>query len=495
MSGAFVEVAALRAGVVGSPTSEILHDLSFTITAGERVALVGPSGAGKTSLIRLLLGLNRPVQRLAGRIAFDGADVQAMSPAALQAFRQHLVAFVPQNPASALDPLKPLDWQWRQNLSTIADAAQRSVAGRQLAAFGVDARLTAYPCEWSRGMQQRLLIAMALARAPRLLIMDEPTSALDPVLAAEVMRTVLDQARARGTAILLVTHHAGLAAAMTDRHIRLEAGRIVRDNAGQGATPGLAPLAMRAGATLAGEGPPILKAAQVTVTLGGRRVIEDVFLTLRPGSALAIVGESGAGKSTLVRALLGLLPIAEGTITRSGRTPGYVSQDPLSALHPTMTCFDAIAEPLSARRVPAAEIRARVDAIATLLGLTALILQRGTQTLSVGQAQRACLARALVANPALVVFDEPLSALDQATAEEVVAAMERARARFGTAMIVVTHDLGFARRIADDIIVLRQGRIVEAAPAEAFFRAPRSAYGRTLCDAARTLGDLPVLAA
>jgi peptide/nickel transport system ATP-binding protein len=336
-------------------------------------------------------------------------------------------------------------------------------------------------------MQQRLLIAMALARGPKLLVMDEPTSALDPIFAAEVIRAVTEHARAHRAALLLVTHHHGVAAALTNRTIRLEAGRVVA--AAPPAAVPRPPAPRMAGGATAGS-PPALAAHDITVALGGATILSGVSLELQPGASLAIVGESGAGKSTLVRALLGLLPLAGGSIARAGRAPGFVSQDPLSALHPAMTCFEAIAEPLLAQGVAQAEIAARVGAIATLLGLGPQHLQRGTHALSVGQAQRACLARALVANASLVVFDEPLSALDEGTAGEVIAAIERARAAHGTAMLFVTHDLGFARRIAESVVVLRHGRVVEAGPAEAFFRAPRTPYARALVQAAREIGEV-----
>ncbi len=492
MNRTLVEVSKLTAGVALPPAPAILEHVSFTIAAGERVALVGRSGAGKTSLVRLLLGLDRPVRRLAGRIAIDGQDLHRLSPVALRTLRQTTIAFVPQNPASALDPLKTLQAQWRQNLATIPEEGLRHDADRFLAAFGITERLSAYPCEWSRGMQQRLLIAMALARGPKLLIMDEPTSALDPIFAAEVMRAVREHSHASGAALLLVTHHQGVAAALADRHIRLDAGRIVAAARPASAT---SPEALPRRHAIGQAEPPALAAQAIAVALGGRTIVSDISLRIAPGAALAIVGESGAGKTTLVRALLGLLPLSAGNITRAGQAPGFVSQDPLSALHPAMTCFDAIAEPLLARGLAHAEIAARVHATAALLGLEEHHLQRASPSLSVGQAQRACLARALVANASLVVFDEPLSALDETTAGEVIAAIERARAAHGTAMLFVTHDLGFARRIAEHIVVLRQGRVVEAAPAADFFRAPRTPYGQALVDAARAIGEVQDAAA
>jgi peptide/nickel transport system ATP-binding protein len=488
-----LRIEGLTAAVAGR-NDPILSDVSFTVGAGERVALVGPSGAGKTTLARLLLGLDRPVARRSGQVILGRDDLCRLTAARLRDVRRRHLAFVAQNPASALDPLRTLQWQWDQNLSTIEDLDARRDAPGFLAAFDITDRLSAFPGEWSRGMLQRLVIAMALARRPKLLVMDEPTSALDPILGAEVMRHVLRHTRDLGTSLILVTHHLGLAAALTQRHIHLRAGRIV---------PDVLPLSARFEVTGHGNTAsrqahdplvPIIDARNVTVALGGREIVSDVSLQLNAGASIAIVGESGAGKSTLVRALLGLIPVSKGRIERRGQAPGLVSQDPLSALHPAMRCIDAIAEPLMVRGVAEPSRRARVREIASLLRLEPRHLDQLTQQLSVGQAQRACLARALIANPSLIVFDEPLSALDESTANEVVGAIQQARSSFGTAMVFVTHDLGFAQQVADEVHVLRHGRVVETASTRAFFTQPQSAYGRALLEAARSLGDVTAAA-
>jgi ABC-type glutathione transport system ATPase component len=192
-----LRIEGLTAAVAGR-NDPILSDVSFTVGAGERVALVGPSGAGKTTLARLLLGLDRPVARRSGQVILGRDDLCRLTAARLRDVRRRHLAFVAQNPASALDPLRTLQWQWDQNLSTIEDLDARRDAPGFLAAFDITDRLSAFPGEWSRGMLQRLVIAMALARRPKLLVMDEPTSALDPILGAEVMRHVLRHTRDLG---------------------------------------------------------------------------------------------------------------------------------------------------------------------------------------------------------------------------------------------------------------------------------------------------------
>ena len=482
-----VQVDHLSAGV--SRAHPILSDVSFSIGAGERVALVGPSGAGKTTLVRLLFGLDRPVQRTGGRVLVCGVELGACPKWRVREIRQRHLAFVPQNPASALDPLHTLRWQWDQNLSTIAEGIDRSDAPRFLTAFGISERLSSFPHEWSRGMLQRLLIAMALARKPTLLVMDEPTSALDPVLAAEIMQTTLRHLDSTGAALLLVTHHKGLARAMTNRRLGLRDGRIdselVSGDAGE-----VISIAHAEAQSAAPAATPVVEAQSISIKLADRTVVRNMSLKLTAGSAIAVVGESGAGKSTLVRAFLGIVPISSGQLRRDRHLPGFVSQDPLSALHPSMTCADAIGEPLIARGSEPTAVSQRVRDIASTLRLDERHLMLKTQALSIGQAQRACIARAMIANPAFIVFDEPLSALDEETGMEVIKVIKKLRADFGTAMLFVTHDLSFARTVADEIIVLRDGAEIERAPVDTFMRGPMSDYGQTLLLAARSLGDM-----
>ena len=489
-----LEVEDLVAGIGGGAAPPILSHVSFSMSAGERVALVGPSGAGKTSLVRLIMGLDEPVRRRSGRVRLGGEDVHAIGRRRLRDLRRRVLGFVPQNPASGFDPLKTLAWQWAQNLATIDDPTQRDAAQLYLAAFGIEGRLQAYPHAWSRGMLQRLLVAMALARRPRLLIMDEPTSALDPVLAAEVMAETARTAARQDTAILLITHHRGLANAFATRRLTLDRGRLLSTAESAAVTTSThAPrdADCATGATRqAGADTPVLEARELTVELGGRRVLDGVSLTLHHGECVAVIGESGAGKTTLVRTVLGLERATAGRITLGVERPGLVFQDPLGALNPAMRADAAVAEPLVAQGVHPAEAIAQARALARRLGLDDAQLEQRTHQLSVGQAQRVAIARALVCNARLIVLDEPLSALDHDTAQDVTGMIRGIRDAFGPAMLVVTHDLGFAARIADRVVVLRHGRHVETAAAAAFFERPATEYGRALLSAARSLGDV-----
>lgn len=492
MSGTLLQIEDLTAGVDDASVPAVLDRVSLSVGAGERVALVGPSGAGKTSLVRLAMGLDRPIRRRSGSVTLSGQDVFAVQPSELRSLRRRTVAFVPQNPASALDPLMPLAHQWRQNLTTICGTPDEAGAKAHLDRLGLTQTLDAHPNAWSRGMQQRLLIAMALVRQPRLLVLDEPTSALDPIHSADVMQRIVAHARETGMAVLMVTHHSGLAASTCERIVRMERGRVVACDGDRAAQLHWSevPVERRAGAGTPALGEPVMRFDRVDVERGGRTILKDVSFALRKGEALAVIGESGAGKSTLVQTVLGLLAPTAGRCTKMNDLPGLVFQDPLSALNPALRGDFAIAEPLVAGGQPVASSLREARVLAPRLGLDPSLLDRHAHDLSVGQAQRVCIARAVITNPRLIVLDEPLSALDHDRADEVIDLLLRLKSEFKPSLLVVTHDLGFARRIADRILVLRNGSVVECQDVEAFFAHPETEYSRALVSAARAIGDL-----
>lgn len=481
MSAPILAVEGLSAAIGGL---RVLLDATLAIRPGERVALVGPSGAGKTTLLRAALGLDRPARRVAGARRLMGHDLDAMRPAALRALRARAVGFVPQNPAAGLDPLERLDAAWAQAARARGlpvDAGARAAA---LAALDLPDCAGAWPHQWSRGMQQRFLIALARLGWPALTVMDEPTSALDPLIAARLMAEAAADAAARGGALLFVTHDQALAEGVADRVVRMAAGRIVEDRS---ARADAAAGCTRCRACPEGPGDRVLDVAGLSVRRGARETVVDVALHLREGEALVVLGESGAGKTTLLRALAGLLPF---TAARADIAPrALVLQDPMAALCPAHSVAEAIAEPLRAAGLPRRAALVRAAEAAAEAGLTADLLRRLPHRLSLGQAQRVCIARALVSRPALVLMDEPLSALDPVTGAAVVALIGRLRAR-RLGFLIVTHDLRFARAVADRVAVMRDGRILEQAGADDFFAAPASAYGRALLAAARALGAL-----
>jgi peptide/nickel transport system ATP-binding protein len=464
---------------------QILFKASLTIAPGEIVALVGASGAGKTMLLRCALGLDRPARRISGQRALMGQALDGLSARALRELRGRTVGFVPQNPSGGLDPMQRLGDAWAEAVRLRGLPADPAARRKALAALDLPDCGDLYPHQWSRGMQQRFLIALALLGDPPLLLMDEPTSALDPVVAAAIMSRLADRIRAQGGALVVVTHNTALAEGFADRVVRLAAGRIVEDRP---ARPQDAARAARCAACPEGPGAAVLDVAGLSVRRGARAVLSDVALHLHAGEALFVLGESGAGKTTLMRALAGLVPFAA---ERAHVAPlALVLQDPMAALCPAQSVVEAVAEPLIARGLSRAAAFARAAEAAAEVALPASLLDRLPHRLSLGQAQRACIARALVARPKLVLLDEPLSALDPETGAEIIALLGQLRARHRLAFLVVTHDLGFARALADRVAVLKEGRIVEQGTADAFFAAPSSAYGRALVKAARVLGDL-----
>ena len=334
-------------------------------------------------------------------------------------------------------------------------------------------------------MQQRFLIALATLGEPPLLVLDEPTSALDPVTAAAMMARLVDQTRARKGAMLIVTHNEALAANISSRVVRLEGGRIAHSLAAttSGDTRRVLP---QPAAARSGE--KVLDVAGLSVQLGDREVLRDVQLDLHAGEFLFVLGESGAGKTTLLKALTGLVPTT-ARIAKPHR-PALVLQDPMAALCPAHRVIDAVAEPLRAAGMTRALAHERAARAVDETGLPASLLTRLPNRLSLGQAQRVCIARALVSRPGLVLMDEPLSALDADSGDGIIALLHRLRDRHGLAFLIVTHDLGFAQDLADRVAVLRDGRLIEKSNARAFFARPASDYGRVLIEAARFLGDL-----
>lgn len=486
MSDTILKIQSLTAQI---GDTLVLQEADLIIRPGECVALVGPSGAGKTSLLRMALGLDRPARRVAGRRFLLGQDIDGLRPRALRMLRTGAVGFTPQNPAAGLDPLDRLSLVWLQTAQARGGDTGPAARAAALAAVGLPDCGDAFPHQWSRGMLQRFLIALARLGDPALAVMDEPTSALDPVIAAQVMQQEAERAAAIGTALLIVTHNVALAEGIATRVVRMAAGRIIQDRA---ARPGVARRAPRCASCPDGPGDRVLDVSGLGVRRGATKALSDIALYVHEGEALVVLGASGAGKTTLLRALAGMVPFTAAQ--RQIAPCALVLQDPMAALCPAHNVVTAVAEPLLAQSMPRRKAFDQAAQAAAEAGLPATLLSRLPHQLSLGQAQRVCIARALVARPRLVLLDEPLSALDPVTGVRIAALLGRLRARHRQALLIATHDLGFARAIADRVAVLRAGRIVEQASADDFFAAPASDYGRALVNAGRRLGALEAAA-
>ncbi|WP_037366960.1 dipeptide ABC transporter ATP-binding protein [Amycolatopsis orientalis] len=495
-----------------------VRDVSLRVGAGEIVAVVGESGSGKSTTAHAAIGLLPRGGRVRrGRIAFAGRDLTALSEKDWRQVRGTGIALVPQDPTVSLDPVRRIGEQVAEVLLIHRLAARNEAAARAvdlLRRAGVDRpglRARQYPHELSGGLRQRVLIAIALAGEPRLIIADEPTSALDVTVQKEILDHLAGLAADDGTAILLITHDLGVAADRAGRIAVLSEGRLVEEGPARellaapaqdytrrllAAAPSLSrePLRPRRA-----EGPEVLLSVEsvsktfASARAGSVRAVDNVSFQLTRGRTLALVGESGSGKTTTARMAVGLETPTAGTIRFDGkditRLPAaelrrlrrrfqLVYQNPYASLNPRFSIADVIGEPLRAFGVGGrAE---RVAELADQVALPSSVLRRKPAELSGGQRQRAAIARALALRPDLVVLDEPVSALDVSVQAQILKLLVELQDELGLTYLFITHDLAVVREIADQVGVLRQGELLESGPADDVLRRPREQYTRDL---------------
>ncbi|MEP7012156.1 MAG: ABC transporter ATP-binding protein [Acidobacteriota bacterium] len=519
---------------------EVVSAVSFSLRAGEVVGLVGSSGSGKTMIALSLLRMVPPPGRIAaGRAEISGEDLLALKGEALRRLRGGRIALVAQDPATALDPLFTIGDQVAEvaRAHGIPRAEAREEVRRRLAQMDLPgSAATSYPHQLSGGQRQRAVLAAALAGRPSFLIADEPTSALDATLQGQVLDR-LDRLAEEGLGVLLITHDLAVVAAHCARILVLSAGRLVESGATaevlaaprHEATRGLLAAAPRLGrgptiegkANVRGElSPALLEARDLTRIfplrrgLLGRRVgevraLDGVDLAIAPSEAVGLVGESGSGKTTLGRCLVGMDLPTRGAVLRRGidlatlsrderakvrlRLP-MIFQDSWGALDPRASAGASIAEALRARGV-ARSLRDRCVAdLLARVGLAAAHSRRYPHELSGGQRQRVALARALACEPELMVADEPTSALDTVSREQVLALFAELRRKTGLALLLISHDLAAVEQVAERILVLYAGRVVESGPARELITRPLHPYTAALVAAVpgATPGSLPV---
>ncbi|MFJ8788860.1 dipeptide ABC transporter ATP-binding protein [Streptomyces sp. NPDC102462] len=554
--------------------------LSFRLAPGAALALVGESGSGKSTVANALLGLHRDTgARVGGSVRVAGTDVQRASDEELRRLRGGKAAMVFQDPLSSLDPYYAIGDQIAEVYRVHARVSRRAARARAVEVLdrvGIpDARRRARsrPHEFSGGMRQRALIAMALACAPDLLVADEPTTALDVTVQAQILDLLHTLRAETGMGLLLVTHDVGVAAESVDEVLVMRHGEAVehgpvgtvlatpaqeytrellaavprvnearaaaaaaaaapapavaraeaapadvaRAGAGQGeargaqaseavapgvgSAPGAGGVPSVGGASGGGSrvaGDIVLEAAGLRRVFGrGQRAltaVDDVSLTVRRGETLGIVGESGSGKTTLGRMLVGLLEPTAGEIHYAGRPHTGVNpavqmvfQDPVASLNPRRSVGESIADPLRARGRDEEHIRGRVRELLERVGLEAAHYDRYPHEFSGGQRQRVGIARALAADPRVIVCDEPVSALDVTTQAQVVALLAELQRELGLALVFVAHDLAVVRRVSDRVAVMRRGRVVETGPADDVYDSPQDPYTRQLLAAVPAL--------
>ncbi len=513
-----------------APAGELaaVRKVSFDLDRGETLALVGESGSGKSvTALSILQLLPYPTARHpSGSIMFRGRELLGAKEPVLRAVRGNRVAMIFQEPMTSLNPLHTLEKQVSEVL-LVHKHLSRSAARRRtvelLRLVGLaeaEQRLGAHPHQLSGGQRQRVMIAMALANEPDLLIADEPTTALDVTIQAQILELLRRLQRSLGMALLLITHDLGVVRTMAARVSVMTEGEIVE--AGPTAEVFAWPQhpytrrlieAEPSGAAniIAPSAPVIMAAHNVRVwfpirrglfrrAVGHVKAVDGISLSVREGQTVGVVGESGSGKTTLGLALLRLVR-SQGAIQfdgreiqglRSGplrplrREMQIVFQDPYGALSPRMTIAQIVGEGLHVHRVGAGptERRRLIDEALREVGLDPAMRDRYPHEFSGGQRQRIAIARAMVLKPRFVVLDEPTSALDMSVQAQIVDLLRELQRRHTLAYLFISHDLKVIRALSDEIIVMRDGRVVEHGPASQILDAPREPYTKALMAAA-----------
>jgi len=512
-----------------------VRGVSFDILPGQTVALVGESGSGKSvTALSILKLLPTPAATYpAGRILFKGSDLLAAGEAGIRAVRGNAISMIFQEPMSSLNPLHSVGRQVSEALIVhrgMSRAAARTRALELLDEVGIPdptSRLDDFPHQLSGGQRQRVMIAMALANEPELLIADEPTTAIDVTVQAQILELLLSLQKKRGMAILFITHDLGIVRKMAPvTHVMTE-GKIVE----HGPTEAIFsnpqhPYTKKLLAAEPKGDPPITDLAAETIvsaeklrvwfpiqrgllrrTVGHIKAVDDIDISIRRGETLGVVGESGSGKTTLGRALLRLVS-SEGRIVYMGqpidklswagmrplrKTLQIVFQDPFGSLSPRMSIAEIIAEGLGVHqpKLTPAERDAKVIRALTEVGLDPADRHRYPHEFSGGQRQRVAIARAMVLEPKFVVLDEPTSALDVSVQAQVIDLLRDLQRRHGLTYLFISHDLRVVRALANEVMVMQAGKVVEHGPAREIFTAPKTAYTKALMAAAFKVETVP----
>ena len=512
--------------VSGDQRQRVVEGVSFDIRKGETLALVGESGSGKSvtahSILRLL---PYPIaSHPAGSISYAGQDLLHMSEAKLRGIRGNRIAMVFQEPMTSLNPLHSIEKQINEVLRLHKGLSGKAATTRTLELLDLVGipeprkRLKAYPHELSGGQRQRVMIAMALANEPQLLIADEPTTALDVTVQLKILELLKDLQARLGMALLLISHDLNLVRRIAHRVCVMQRGKIVEQascaelfRAPQhpytqellGAEPRGEPAANPPGATmLSVEDLRVwfpIKKGLLRRTVDYVKAVDGINFSLPQGQTLGIVGESGSGKSTLGLAILRLIG-SQGAINFRGealqglsqhairpfrRQMQVVFQDPYGSLSPRMSVSQIVGEGLQIHGMgtEAEQEQAIIDALLEV-GLDPATRHRYPHEFSGGQRQRIAIARALVLKPQLILLDEPTSALDRTVQRQVVELLRSLQSKYNLTYLFISHDLAVVRALSHQLMVVKQGQVIEQGPAEQIFAAPQQTYTRQLLEAA-----------
>ncbi len=526
----------------------VVDDVSLALRPGETLCIAGESGSGKSITSLSVMGLLPPSARVsAGEVRLEGRDLLTLSEREMQHIRGGDIAMIFQEPMTSLNPIMTIGAQLAEAIGIhhgLGGAAARRKALQALDAVRLSEsarRLKQYPHELSGGMRQRVMIAMALAGNPKVLIADEPTTALDVTIQAQILALMNDLKAEFGTAILLITHDMGVVAEMADRVIVMNGGRIVearpvrelfsapRERYTQDLLAAVPKLGSTRGEPAAslndGGGESVVSIRDLTVRFditGGllqrpvKRVhaVERVSLDIRAGEIVSLVGESGCGKSTIGKSLVNLITW-QGSIRIAGREIAGLSagamkpvrediqlifQDPYAALNPRMSVGDLVGEPLVIHDI--ADGSERKDRVADLfrrVHLDPAMMNRHPHEFSGGQRQRICVARALALNPKVIIADEAVSALDVSVQAQILDLLRELQDEQGLSYLFISHDMAVVEQISHRVAVMYLGQIVETGPRDRVFEDPRHPYTQRLLDAvpvadpARRRDTLPLL--
>jgi microcin C transport system ATP-binding protein len=526
---AFVEISDLSVDFRSAGrTVHAVKNASLTIDAGETVALVGESGSGKSvTALSILQLLPYPMaSHPSGSIIVDGMEVVGAPHAAMRKIRGNRVSMIFQEPMTSLNPLHTIEKQINEVLFLHQGMNKREARARTIDLLSlvglpnVESRIHSYPHQLSGGQRQRVMIAMALANNPRLLIADEPTTALDVTIQAQILRLLRKLQDDLGMAMLLITHDLGIVRKMAKRVCVMKGGEIVESGETEqvferpdrdytrmliDAEPKGMPNQARADAPVILSGKnlrvyfPIQKGL-LRRTVGYVKAVDDISVDVREGQTVGVVGESGSGKTTLGLGLLRLIgstgeiaflgkPIQGlnfGALRPLRREMQIVFQDPFGSLSPRLSVGQIVEEGLLVHTKirDYDERRAVIGAALEEVGIDSGDQDRYPHEFSGGQRQRIAIARAIVLKPRLVVLDEPTSALDMSVQAQIVDLLRDLQRKHRLAYIFISHDLKVVRAMADEVIVMRDGRVVESGPTERIFDQPQTDYTKALMAAA-----------
>ena len=505
--------------VTRNGTNKAVDNVSFSVEERQITAIIGESGSGKSVSCYAMLGLvPSPPGRIDGGTArFQGQDLLALSEDELRAIRGRDIAMIFQDPMTCLNPFMKIGEQLIEPLTLhkgLAKGPAREKAMALLDEVGIrdpQTAMNAFPHEFSGGMRQRVMIAMALINEPKLLIADEPTTALDVTIQAQILKLIADLQTKRDIGVLFISHDLAVVSDIADQIVVMAKGKVVEsgepkaifDNPQNPYTQKLLaaiPSGQKAADTVAPD--PLIRIENLrtwfTPTAGAEPVkaVDDVSLEIHRGEVLGLVGESGSGKSTLGRSILRLVPITDGQIhfedTELSSLEGHtlkqfrhrmqmIFQDPYASLNPRMTVYDTLAEPLLLHGlVNKAGLDQAIRELMDNVGLARAFVRKYPHEFSGGQRQRIAIGRALATRPKFIVADEPVSALDVTIQAQILDLLADLTKEYGLTMLFISHDLAVIRQIADRIAVMYRGKLVEEGSTAQVFETPREDYTRSL---------------